>query len=102
MLGAAGLSGSAAGPRRRKRMRRVGRKSRSIGSMYSTRPKHSLVVWHCLKNGKNTKLFTLQDKFRKWLMAVGHKSPSHKKEEICLANLKRIVEVNFQIIVVSL
>ena len=51
--GAAGLSGSAAGPRRRrKRMRRVGRRSRSIGSMYSTRPKHSLVVWHCLKNGK--------------------------------------------------
>ena len=62
------------------------------------------VLWFgtAWKKEKNTKLFTLQDKFRKWLMAVGHKSPSHKKEEICLANLKRIVEVNFQIIVVSL
>ena len=56
MQGAAGLSGSAAGPRRRKRMRRVGRRSRSIGSMYSTRPKHSLVVWHCLKYGKKYKI----------------------------------------------
>ena len=72
MLGAAGLSGYAAGPRRRKRMRRVGRRSRSIGSMYSTRPKHSLVVWHCLKKGKKYKIIYVTRQVQE--MADGRRS----------------------------